>query len=105
MQRILFISRHAPTEGQVALFDKAGYNLRHVDIEFDDDPVRQVKRLLGYSNYYRISGVFPLDVLATLQEEFTVFCTVTTVRGLRVDLASANQLKLVTFRQTKWYPL
>lgn len=65
MAQLKFISRHEPTNGQVAVAIKLGYTgLEKIDLFFSQDPVKDLEKV-GISAC-TLAGVFPLTTALTL---------------------------------------
>lgn len=104
LRPILFVSRHEPTEAQYLAFLDAGFELvpDPVDLEGPDDGLSAIIDAqiasLGKrdASLKTVAGVFPVQTIAALKKAgFTTISTATTERGLRVDMATADQLQLV----------
>jgi hypothetical protein len=66
MKRLIFISRHAPTQEQIALAEKLGYHIIHVgDVDaFAPDLLTQVRETVETHKADALSTVHP-NILAT----------------------------------------
>jgi len=65
MQKLKFISRHEPTNGQVAVAIKLGYTgLEKIDLFFSQDPIKDLEKA-GIVPC-TLAGVFPLVTALTL---------------------------------------